>query len=95
MEFKSQLERPASTGKNFVLIVIISFSVFVFVTEKERHTQREHVFVCMWITCIFRHMCTCVYLCVKATDQSRWSILRSSPLWFLRQGLSLGLGLTH
>lgn len=43
----------------------------------ERKRASKHVFVCMWIPCIFRHMCTGVYLCVKARDQSRWALPRS------------------
>lgn len=79
-------------GKYFVLIVIISLSMCARVRETETEMQRDremeieiderkrasrHVFVCLWITCIFRHMCTGAYLCVKARDQSRCAIPKS------------------
>ena len=79
-------------GKYFVLIVIISFSVCARERNRDRDTQRDREMeieiderkskqacVCVYVDhmYILRHMCTGVYLCVKARDQSRWAIPRS------------------
>jgi hypothetical protein len=45
--------------------------------------------VCMFL-CV--QTCTCVYVNVEARDQPQGLLLRSQPLWFLRQGPSLTWG---